>query len=1190
MKNQRDKVLPTLLRASISTVLPDRTGEIRAHPDLSISIDQSQTQLLCQNKLISSPMSSLSFFHIWRFDLASVVSSSVGIRVREVELELGFWSLRCWEELVLNRILEELWIWRFILAKKGPLGTIWIAAHLERKLRKNQVADTDIGVSVDSILFPDVPIALRLSSHLLLGVVRIYSRKVNYLFHDCSEALLKIKQAFRSSNVDLPPEESTAPYHSITLPETFHLDDFELPDSAFQGDYDHHVSTKEQITLQDNLDKTGFSTSKFGLDERFGDGNASHVGLDLDEELFLHKNESTSHHTSIHFITNDDGNFEQGESSEQPTANMEIDDQNNKNPSNTDENYNSAPNWGSYNIPTPGYNVLTPAYNIQTPDLNEIFFTNNNNDNNVDGQSVPATPFAVDPDPPSPEITECAPPSTPGLMEETGIARANDASPSINYEDGGKIDNGNGGNNNGGLVLKPCLVNEKEGEKENVESGVKEGRDLNNEVADMQIDENVSDVNVKGSDVRIEENVADVVNLKGDDMQIEENNLKDNDMQVEQNNCDAVNLVDNSMQIEQLAEGNNNKDNNNNINNSDVINSKDANESTPQVLENTPESEQTPKEPPTLHANFTSTNQFTEPETMLHASNITNELGQTTAEKVILESDGSVGRTTAGDMIGHKRRLEEEENNYLMSFEKGSTERVSSRQRVRKSNSDFVNPDDDFLTSILGGNRTPGLRLGPTQSKGSSLKRQKVGPTPKTVKRKVQMDDSMVLHADVIRQQLISTEDIRRLRKKAPCTRAEIWIIEKGPLEDEIYNESLFIGSTEELVDLQHQVYEIDISKPLKQLLRETKGKETEKESDKSTNEAQIDIQNPIPNEAETLDEQNPKQNEAETLDDQNPKPNEAENLDDQNPATNEVENLDAQNPKSNEVVETLGAQNPNEEEILNVQTPFAVPYEGPFEFNNENCITDQQFENNNDNINNELAQNSDGIIVDLSKNEENLPEGFINVDEMKDELDNNNDNIMRNLEIDNLFEEAKENPNLENVNDESVQLQAENIQEGFLFNADGNATSAVGENSGYVDLESMGNDFAPKDSNDFGSVIEGVDTDFLNVDDEADYHEEENDDVANPGDLQSLDNSGWSSRTRGVARYLRVLFDEENGHGRKSVAIDQLLGGKTRKEASRMFFETLVLSTKDYIQVRQETPFGFVNVRPGLKLMESEF
>lgn len=42
---------------------------------------------------------------------------------------------------------------QFILAKKGPLGTIWIAAHLERKLRKNQVADTDIGVSVGQFVY-----------------------------------------------------------------------------------------------------------------------------------------------------------------------------------------------------------------------------------------------------------------------------------------------------------------------------------------------------------------------------------------------------------------------------------------------------------------------------------------------------------------------------------------------------------------------------------------------------------------------------------------------------------------------------------------------------------------------------------------------------------------------------------------------------------------------------------------------------------------------------------------------------------------------------------------------------------------------------------------------------------------------------------------------------------------------------
>jgi hypothetical protein len=35
---------------------------------------------------------------------------------------------------------------QFILAKQGPLGTIWIAAHSTNatKLRKSQIADTDL--------------------------------------------------------------------------------------------------------------------------------------------------------------------------------------------------------------------------------------------------------------------------------------------------------------------------------------------------------------------------------------------------------------------------------------------------------------------------------------------------------------------------------------------------------------------------------------------------------------------------------------------------------------------------------------------------------------------------------------------------------------------------------------------------------------------------------------------------------------------------------------------------------------------------------------------------------------------------------------------------------------------------------------------------------------------------------------
>ena len=144
---------------------------------------------------------------------------------------------------------------QIILAKKGPLGKIWLAAHWDKKLNKATIFQTDVSKAVgafirgarsllsscpscarplrclptacaaftlvercaaavrgplnfnalrpnprpsrsrrtDSVQNPTQPLALRVSGHLLLGIVRIYSRKVKYLFTDCNEALTKIK-------------------------------------------------------------------------------------------------------------------------------------------------------------------------------------------------------------------------------------------------------------------------------------------------------------------------------------------------------------------------------------------------------------------------------------------------------------------------------------------------------------------------------------------------------------------------------------------------------------------------------------------------------------------------------------------------------------------------------------------------------------------------------------------------------------------------------------------------------------------------------------------------------------------------------------------------------------------------------------------------------------------------------------
>ncbi|GIL84058.1 hypothetical protein Vretifemale_12778, partial [Volvox reticuliferus] len=82
-----------------------------------------------------------------------------------------------------------------ILARKGPLGLVWIAAHMDRGLKRSQVYEASIPGTVDVLLSPEAPLALRLSGQLLLGVCRIYSHKVTFLFQDCQNALVKIRLA-----------------------------------------------------------------------------------------------------------------------------------------------------------------------------------------------------------------------------------------------------------------------------------------------------------------------------------------------------------------------------------------------------------------------------------------------------------------------------------------------------------------------------------------------------------------------------------------------------------------------------------------------------------------------------------------------------------------------------------------------------------------------------------------------------------------------------------------------------------------------------------------------------------------------------------------------------------------------------------------------------------------------------------
>lgn len=129
-----------------------------------------------------------------------------------------------------------------ILARKGPLGKIWLAAHFDKKLTKTQIFSTDITDSVETVLNPTTPLALRVSGHLMLGIVRIYSRKVKYLMSDATEAMWKIKLAFRPGNVDIDQNAGV----------TLNIDDNKFfGNSSLENDFPHVDGTgflQHQIT------------------------------------------------------------------------------------------------------------------------------------------------------------------------------------------------------------------------------------------------------------------------------------------------------------------------------------------------------------------------------------------------------------------------------------------------------------------------------------------------------------------------------------------------------------------------------------------------------------------------------------------------------------------------------------------------------------------------------------------------------------------------------------------------------------------------------------------------------------------------------------------------------------------------------------------------------------------------------
>ncbi|CAL0303267.1 unnamed protein product [Lupinus luteus] len=1246
-----------------------------------------------------------------------------------------------------------------------------------------------VNLDWDSILFPDVPIALRLSSHLLLGVVRIYSRKVNYLFDDCSEALLKVKQAFRSAAVDLPPEESTAPYHSITLPETFDLDDFELPDNdIFQGlvpdhltvvnvavavvhcisielvsNYvDHHVSTREQITLQDTMDGVVYTSSQFGLDERFGDGDASQIGLDLDEVLLTGKAATMEHDdlsASPQFSYQKDEMKEEiddlptaadaGECAHGPSTpgleepdlfgtqvdqvNNEIDDHNSADLVSVKSMQEVSPAQqrdGDANVQPVGVDLHHEDDDCLPVELDRkreqkeylacMVVTTDQGSLIPNDHCSTSSPLTISSniECPTTLIPECA----GGMINASGIPE--------------KMEDSNG------LVL---MNNEQLPSDQTITNCVVTGGvNINETAVSLSCSHVISDQenisckhlsNMDGSrgpesDAHMEDdhtspkhevlNAIEVSHNEGLSCSIDEAQVSN--VISPQGSVGEPQVVDEEVQVsEELIE----TESSNHISHEVVqptvsqlqpctsqlsrpsLSSVEAYGADPAighheiiepfVCEGNPESGTSDVQ---IESQIfcdkveiiskSAASDIPEPEKMLslayqHDGETNNNLPMESTPNNQGVSDDHTDPTGVKCISGNKRSFTEstltmQSVDFIESY--GGTQ----SKRTRES----IPDDDDLLSSILDGRRSSVLKLKPSPVAPEivSMKRPRSAPRTSALKRKVLMDDMMVLHGDTIRQQLTDTEDIRRIRKKAPCTRHEIFMIQRQSAEDEIFHEPIFTCLSADLTILRNVSFDLTGIKVCDNGLDTSfLGKTNDKESHSRTNTETHGVETNIETKALQL------QGDAEAQpigipvfseSHQSEANLESHDLDVHGHANivSHVGELDnSQNVEMNNagrnidvsVAENFSVGPGLESSSLTVsESNHCVPNDcvasvpvmdktnvlvGSMHTDIPSMSTDQNLNTSailEDEFVEEKCNKSEVDTIEITEHSveirtqvqtdgleannlcASMVTGFKETNEYNDNrasfngdlpLEDNGNSMPRGLSEDQsvasdfgsmgcdgkdsrsgpIFSEntkvdcldtvvtvldEKEtslnegNPVCEEAGQHSVAL---GLDEKETILNEGNPVcveAGLESTSLFPEIPAIESPFV--DRNDENVIhANDYDTGFLNVGDDEII---EDDDFMPCAEESSLENSGWSSRTRAVAKYLQISFEKEDLHGRQNLCLDNILAGKTRKEASRMFFETLVLKTKDYVHVEQTKPFSSINIKPRMKLMKSDF
>lgn len=161
------------------------------------------------------------------------------------------------------------------ISPSGPWHQVWLAAHWDKKLKKQDYDDMDVRALLAAFLEHRQNISLRAIGHLLCGATKIFSKKCSYFDDDAIELRTRLMMVFSTLKDNGGKKEDAAAAGALTLQglgTAAALREVDLVAAAAQGQAAlaqgrRHVARLEDITLRDH---TPLSARGAATDEAFG--------------------------------------------------------------------------------------------------------------------------------------------------------------------------------------------------------------------------------------------------------------------------------------------------------------------------------------------------------------------------------------------------------------------------------------------------------------------------------------------------------------------------------------------------------------------------------------------------------------------------------------------------------------------------------------------------------------------------------------------------------------------------------------------------------------------------------------------------------------------------------------------------------------------------------------------------------